>query len=55
MYDFDPSDYLHIRKGKRHSRMQLKQTAIVCALIFISTLISVLLPVYFAHLSVAGG
>ena len=55
MYEYDPHDYMHIRKGNRHSQMQLKQTAIVFALIIFSVLISILLPIYFVSLSAAGG
>ncbi len=35
--------------------MQLKQMAIIFGFIILATLISVLLPVYFAYLPIAGG
>jgi hypothetical protein len=35
--------------------MSLVQMSIIIAFIFISTLISVLLPIYFAYLPLAGG
>ena len=50
-----PAKRANARRHKRYSHMQLKQIAIILVFIFIATLISVLLPVYFAYLPIAGG
>lgn len=50
-----PAKPASVRKHRRYSPMQLKQMAIIFGFIIIATLISVLLPAYFAYLPVAGG
>ena len=50
-----PAKPANARKHRRYSPMQLKQMAIIFGFIILATLISVLLPVYFAYLPVAGG
>ena len=50
-----PAKHVNARKHRRYSPMQLKQMAIIFGFIILATLISVLLPVYFAYLPVAGG
>lgn len=50
-----PAKPANARKHRRYSPMQLKQMAIIFGFIILATLISVLLPVYFAYLPIAGG
>ncbi len=50
-----PAKHAHGRRHRRYSPMQLKQMAIIVGFIILATLISVLLPAYFAYLPVAGG
>jgi hypothetical protein len=50
-----PAKHPYVRRLRRYSPMQLKQMAIIFGFIFIAILISVLLPVYFAYLPLAGG
>ena len=50
-----PAKPASVRKHRRYSPMQLKQMAIIFGFIILATLISVLLPVYFAYLPIAGG
>ena len=50
-----PAKHANARKHRRYSPMQLKQMAIIIGFIFLATLISVLLPAYFAYLPIAGG
>ena len=42
----DPRKHLYSRRAKRYTRLQKKQRVIIVALISISTLISIMLPVY---------
>jgi hypothetical protein len=46
--------HAYVRRFKRHSNQDLYQMAIIFAFIFISTLISILLPIYFAALPLHG-
>jgi hypothetical protein len=46
---------VYVKKPNRYSRMSMVQISIILAFIFISTLISILLPIYFAYLPLAGG
>ena len=50
-----PAKPASLRRHRRYSPMQLKQMAIIFGFIILATLISVLLPVYFAYLPIAGG
>ena len=50
-----PAKPASVRKHRRYSPTQLKQMAIIFGFIIIATLVSVLLPAYFAYLPVAGG
>ena len=49
-----PAKPATVRRHRRYSPMQLKQMAIIFGFIIIATLVSVLLPVYFAYLPIAG-
>ena len=51
----NPNQQVYVKKPNRFSRMNLAQMSIILVFIFISTLISILLPIYFAHLPLAGG
>jgi hypothetical protein len=55
MNELAPRDYVYAHRNNRRSQMQLRQRAIVIALLLISALISFLLPIYIAHLPAAGG
>jgi hypothetical protein len=46
MYVTEPKKYTYGRRSKRLSRMQIRQTAVIVALISISILISIMIPAY---------
>jgi hypothetical protein len=46
---------VYVRRLKKYSRNDLSNLAIILAFIFISTLISVLMPIYFASATLWGG
>lgn len=49
MYVKKSKIYVYVRRLKKYSRNDLRNLAIIFAFIFISTLISVLMPIYFAN------
>lgn len=51
----NPQPPLYVKKAKKYSKTQLQQMSIIFAFILLSVLISVLLPIYFARLPLAGG
>jgi len=46
---------VYVKRFKNHSKQELVQMVVIFAFILVSSLISVLLPVYFAHLPLSGG